>query len=169
MEFDTFTISFESLKLGKHDYKFLVDTTFFSGLEYSEIQEGKVIIDGQLIKSARLMELNLDFKGEVVLPCDLCGENYTQTISFKESVVIKFGDEQDQDEGMIILKRGESEVNMSHYIYESIILSLPIRRVHPEVKGKPSCDEAILAKLNDKGNQNDDDIDPRWSALKKLK
>ena len=48
-------------------------------------------------------------------------------------------------------------------------MELVFRRVHPEVKGKPSCDEAILAKLNDKGNQNDDDIDPRWSALKKLK
>ena len=65
--------------------------------------------------------------------------------------MIKFGDEQDQDEGMIILKRGESEVNMSHYIYESIILSLPIRRVHPEVKGKPSCDEAIWLNLMIRG------------------
>lgn len=171
MEFDKFLVGFESLKLGEHNYKFLVDTTFFKELEYSEIQEGKVIIDGVLTKSERLMEFDLSFEGEVIIPCDRCGEDFTQNISFEESIIIKYGSEEDEDEGIIILRRGDSDFDTSHYFYESIILSLPTRRVHPEVEGKPNCNEAIMAEINDGKNEdnNDDDIDPRWAALKNLK
>lgn len=170
MELDRFLIGFEGLKLGKHNYNFLVDNTFFKVLEYSEIQEGRVVIDAVFTKSERLMEMDLNFKGEVIIPCDLCGENLVQEISFDETVVIKTGDTEDEDEGIIILGSEETEVNISHYLYESISLSLPSRRVHPQVDGKPRCDKALLTKLNpEKGDDDDDEIDPRWAALKKLK
>ncbi len=171
MEFDKFLIGFDGLKLGEHDFKFLVDTAFFKELEYSEIQEGKVVIDAVFTKSERLMEMELSFEGEVILPCDRCGEDFSIPIDFEESVVVKLGDENDEDEGMIILKRGETEFDISHYLYESISLSLPTVRVHPEVDGEPRCDESIMAKINEGKNDNkdDDDIDPRWAALKNLK
>lgn len=172
MEFDKFLIGFEGLKLGEHNYKFLVDQTFFNNLDYSEIQEGKVIVTALFTKSERLMGMDLSFEGEVIIPCDRCGDDFTQPIDFEESVVIKFGDENDEDEGMIILKRGETEFDISHYLYESIILSLPTVKVHPEVDGEPRCDESLLAKINEGKNENkedDDDIDPRWAALKNLK
>lgn len=171
MEFDKFLIGFDGLKLGEHDFKFLVDTAFFKELEYSEIQEGKVVIDAVFTKSERLMEMDLSFEGEVIVPCDRCGEDFSMPIDFEESVVVKLGDENDEDEGMIILKRGETEFDISHYLYESISLSLPTARVHPEVDGEPRCDESIMAKINEGKNDNkdDDDIDPRWAALKNLK
>jgi uncharacterized metal-binding protein YceD (DUF177 family) len=171
MKFDAHVIGFENLKLGKRDYKFLVDTAFFKELGYSEIQEGKVIVNGVLTQSERLIELDLNFKGEVIVPCDRCGEDYSQNVSFDEYVVVKFGAEQDEDEGIIILKRGEIDFDISHYLYESILLSLPTLRIHPEIKGKPRCDDALMAKIKKGVNdtKNNDDIDPRWAALKKLK
>lgn len=170
MELDRFLIGFEGLKLGRHDYRFLVDNSFFKELEYSEIQEGRVLVDAVFTKSERLMKMDLDFKGEVIIPCDLCGEDLLQEICFEESLVIKTGDDQDGDEGIIFLGVEETEVNISHYLYESISLSLPSKRVHPQVDGEPRCDEALLTKINPKeGDDNDDEIDPRWAALKKLK
>ena len=68
MEFDQFLIGFEGFKLGEYDFRFLVDNTFFRSLEYSEIQEGRVVVDAVFIKSERLMEMDLDFKGEVIVP-----------------------------------------------------------------------------------------------------
>ena len=82
MEFDQFLIGFEGFKLGEHDFRFLVDNTFFKSLEYSEIQEGRVVVDAVFIKSERLMEMDLDFNGEVIVPCDLCGEDLVQKIDF---------------------------------------------------------------------------------------
>ena len=113
--------------------------------------------------------MDLDFNGEVIVPCDLCGEDLVQKIDFKESVVIKTGTQQDEDEGIIILERGETEIDISHYLYESISLSLPSKRVHEQVEGEPKCNEALMAKVNGNVDDNDDEIDPRWAALKKLK
>ena len=171
MEFDKFIIGFEGLKLGEHDYKFLVNTAFFKELEYSEIQKGEVIVNTVFTKSERLMEMSLNFEGEIVIPCDRCGDDFVQAVDFDESVVIKMGEEQDEDDGMIIIHRDDIDFDISHYLYESIILSLPTKRVHPEVEGKPRCDEALLDKLNegDDNNNDNDDIDPRWAALKNLK
>tara|TARA_B100000963_G_C22627203_1_gene672959 strand:+ start:2160 stop:2669 length:510 start_codon:yes stop_codon:yes gene_type:complete len=169
MEFDQFSISFESFKLGEHDFRFLVDNTFFNSLEYSEIQEGNVVVHAVFIKSERLMQMDLDFKGEVIVPCDLCGENLAQTIDFKESVVIKTGTQQDEDEGIIIVEKTKTELDISHYLYESISLSLPVKRVHIHNKGEPQCNEILMAKIKGKQDDNDDEIDPRWSVLKNLK
>jgi uncharacterized metal-binding protein YceD (DUF177 family) len=169
MDLDRFLIGFEGLKLGKYDYSFLVDNSFFKLLDYSEIQIGRVVVDAVFTKSERLMELDLDFKGDVIIPCDLCGENLVQEICFEETVVIKIGDVQDEDEGIIILGSEETEVNISHYLYESISLNLPSKRVHPKIDGELSCDKAILTKINPEEDDNDDEIDPRWAALKKLK
>ena len=84
MELDRFLIGFEGLKLGRHDYRFLVDNSFFKELEYSEIQEGRVLVDAVFTKSERLMKMDLDFKGEVIIPCDLCGEDLSQEICFEQ-------------------------------------------------------------------------------------
>jgi len=170
MKLDRFLIGFEGLKLGKHNYNFLVDNSFFRLLEYSEIQEGQVVIDAVFTKSERLMKMDLNFKGEVIIPCDLCGESLVQEILFDETVIIKIGDNEDEDDGIIILGSEATEFNISHYLYESISLSLPSRRVHPKVDGKPRCNKDLLSKLNPvQGDEGGDKIDPRWAALKKLK
>jgi uncharacterized metal-binding protein YceD (DUF177 family) len=87
--------------------------------------------------------------------------------------VIKFGDEyNDEDEDLLIIPHGEFEVNVQQYIYELIVLSLPIKRVHPGVEdGTLKSD--VLDKLEelsiDKKEKNkEDEIDPRWDKLKNL-
>lgn len=170
MEVGGFLIGFEGLELGKHNYKFLIDDSFFKDLEYSEIQEGRIVVDAVLTKSSILMEMVLDFNGEVIVPCDLCGENLVHKIDFEESLVIKTGANQYQDDGLIILENGETEINISHYLYESISLSLPSKRAHKHIDGEPRCDEELLTIINSqKDADNNDEIDPRWAELKKLK
>lgn len=171
MEFNKFEIAFESLKLGEHDYQFLIDNEFFKSLDFSEIQAGKVVVQTVLTKTERLMQLEMQFKGEVTIPCDRCGDDLDFPIDFNEELVVKFGDEYDEDDGIIVLRRDEVKWNIAHYLYESIVLSLPSKRVHPDVGGESSCNEQALSILADKDNseKGEDDIDPRWAALKKLK
>jgi len=74
-----------------------------------------------------------------------------------------------------VLGETEHEVRLEQYIYEFISLTLPMRLTHPEDEdGNSDCDLDFLesysteAEPDDKSNQ-DDEIDPRWAALKKLK
>jgi uncharacterized metal-binding protein YceD (DUF177 family) len=88
--------------------------------------------------------------------------------------VVQFGDEfnNDNDE-LLILPHGEHQIDLSQYIYEMIVLSVPHKRIHPGVKDGTLQTEA-LQKLNElqvkeiKEEKKEDDIDPRWDKLKQL-
>jgi len=89
-------------------------------------------------------------------------------------LVIKFGEEfNDENEDLLILPHGEFEVNIQQYIYELIVLSIPLKRVHPGVEDG-TLESDVLDKLeelsiNNNENKNDEDeIDPRWDKLKNL-
>ena len=89
-------------------------------------------------------------------------------------MVVSFGDEyNDDNEAILILPHAEYEINVAHYIYELIVLSLPQKRVHPGVEAG-TLGSDILKQLEDlspkslKDNNPKEDIDPRWETLKKL-
>jgi uncharacterized metal-binding protein YceD (DUF177 family) len=90
-------------------------------------------------------------------------------------LIVRFGEEFNNDnEELLILPFGEFEVDIAQYIYEMIVLSVPLRRVHPGVKDGTLESEA-LKKLNElavketkKENKQEENIDPRWDKLKQL-
>ena len=69
-------------------------------------------------------------------------------------------------------KRLPLEVNIQQYIYESIILAVPIKKIHPGVEDGTLQSEILdkLEELRPGGNQEekDNETDPRWDNLKKL-
>jgi uncharacterized metal-binding protein YceD (DUF177 family) len=75
---------------------------------------------------------------------------------------------------LLILPFGEFEIDIAQYIYEMIVLSIPLRRVHPGVKDGSLSTEA-LTKLKEltikeqkKEKKEEENIDPRWDKLKQL-
>ena len=73
---------------------------------------------------------------------------------------------------MLILPHGSYQVNIQQYIYESIVLALPSKRIHPGVKDGTLKSDILekLEELSPKGKDisEETDIDPRWDNLKKL-
>jgi uncharacterized metal-binding protein YceD (DUF177 family) len=78
--------------------------------------------------------LELSFKHGSNVPCDLTSEDFDLPIKVNE-IIVRFGEEfNDDNEELLILPFGEFEINIAQYIYEMIVLSVPLRRVHPGVK-----------------------------------
>jgi uncharacterized metal-binding protein YceD (DUF177 family) len=169
-----FDIQFVGLKLGKHNYKFEIDYKFFEYFEYDDFNNVNVIVDINLVKKSTFLELNFQANGLVNVNCDLTNENYDEKLSACFDLVVNFGNEyNDENDEILILPHGEYEINVAHYIYELIALSLPLKRVHPGVEdGTLGSD--ILKKLEDlspkciDNNTPTEDTDPRWEKLKKL-
>ena len=103
--------------------------------------------------------------------CDLTNEPYNQTIENEFDLVVNFGDEfNDENIDILIIPHGTYEISIQQYIYELIILAVPIKRLHPGVEDG-TLDSEILKKLEElspKVKENKEDIDPRWNTLKKL-
>lgn len=169
-----FTIPFIGLKLGLHHFNFEIEKAFFEYFEYEDFNDANVHVDISLLKNTTLLELNFKISGTVNINCDLTNEPYNQVIENDFELVVNFGDEyNDENIDILILPHGAYEVNIQQYIYELIVLAVPIKRVHPGVEdGTLSSD--ILEKLKelspklDDEKKEDKDIDPRWNTLKKL-
>ena len=171
-----YLIPFTGLKLGKHHFEYKINNTFFENFDYDEFQNSDIKVNVVLEKKSTLMELNFKHKGTVNVPCDLTSEDFDLPIKSKMKLIVSFGDEYNNDnEELLILPHGEFEIDIAQYIYEMIVLSVPLRRVHPGIKDG-SLDTESLRKLNElslkeikpQNNKEQENIDPRWDKLKQL-
>jgi uncharacterized metal-binding protein YceD (DUF177 family) len=166
-----FTIQFIGLKIGKHHFEYKVEQTFFEYFEYEDFNDVKINVSLELEKKTTLLELHFKFSGWVNVNCDLTNEPYNQTIENEFDLVVNFGDEfNDENIDILIIPHGTYEISIQQYIYELIILAVPIKRLHPGVEDG-TLDSEILKKLEElspKVKENKEDIDPRWNTLKKL-
>ncbi|WP_396155919.1 YceD family protein [Flavobacterium sp.] len=169
-----YLIPFIELKLGKHQFEFNINKKFFDEFSFNEFESCEIKADVVLDKKATMLEISFKHKGTVNVPCDLTGEQFDLPIKGKIKLVVQFGEEfnNDNDE-LLILPHGEYEVDLSQYIYEMIVLSIPQKRVHPGVKDGTLQTEALkkLKELQVKEHtveKKEEDIDPRWDKLKQL-
>ncbi|MGZ0015797.1 YceD family protein [Yeosuana sp. AK3] len=169
-----FTIPFIGLKLGTHHYNYTIEKSFFEFFEYEDFNDAQVNVDVTLLKNTTLLELNFKISGSVNINCDLTNEPFNQNIENNFDLVVNFGDEyNDENIDILIVPHGAYEINIQQYIYELIVLAVPIKRVHPGVEDG-SLSSEILEKLKelspklDNEIKEDKDIDPRWNTLKKL-
>lgn len=169
-----FLIPFTGLKIGKHQFDYQLDNSFFECFDYAEYNSANIKVDLVLEKKNTLLELYFKHKGTVNVPCDITGEDFDLPVKGKLKLIVKFGEEfNNENEEMLILPHGEFQVDISQYVYEMIVLSVPAKRIHPGVEDGSLETDAIetLEKLSpkiDEEKEQEDEIDPRWAELKKL-
>ncbi|MFL2621370.1 MAG: YceD family protein [Flavobacteriaceae bacterium] len=170
-----YDIQFVGLKLGKHIYDYEINQTFFEYFEFDEFNTINVNLNIHLEKKTTLLELNFSGNGSVNINCDVSNEPYDQPINFNFNLVVKFGQEyNNENDSILIIPHGSYEINIAQYIYELIVLSIPQKRIHPGVEDG-TLNSEILRKLEDlspntdlKAESSSNDVDPRWNKLKKL-
>jgi uncharacterized metal-binding protein YceD (DUF177 family) len=174
-ELKEYLIQFSGLKLGKHQFEFQINNTFFEYFDYQEFNNSEIKVNLVLEKKSTILELSFDMKGFVNVPCDLTNENFDMKIKSKSKLLVKFGEEfNDEHDEFLILPHGEFQVNVSQFIYENLVLSIPAKRIHPGVKDGTLQSETleVLEKLSIKESEKietkTEETDPRWDNLKKL-
>lgn len=159
-------IPFVGLKQGIHNFKFEIDRSFFDAFPYSIIEEGKITVELSLDKKDTLMIGDYTIKGFVVSNCATCDDLFEAPISGEMTIYYKFGQEQEEDENLVVLTSEVYKINPEQQIYELITVSLNANPRHKEGE----CNEDVLSLLNkyQKGTEEKEKIDPRWDKLNKL-
>lgn len=173
-----YNIPFVGLKIGKHEFDFDIDDKFFENIEYSLIQKGNVKVHFELEKKETMMIGNFTIDGTVHTACDRCSAPMEISVEGDYQLIYKFGDEPTEDEMLVIVYPEEFEINIKESILEFITVSLPARVVHED---EDDCDEEMLDLLDEyminseyyeapePDIEDEEELDPRWAALKKLK
>ena len=170
-----FLIPFIGLKLGKHQFDFQINKAFFDNFDYHEYDNCDIKVTVVLDKKSTILELSFKHKGTIYVPCDLTNEMFNLPIKGKIKLVVQFGENFNNDnEELLILPHGEFQIDVSQYIYEMIVLSVPLKRIHPGIKDGTLKTETLdkLTELSvkkaKKEVQQEENIDPRWDKLKQL-
>ncbi|MFW6245871.1 MAG: YceD family protein [Tangfeifania sp.] len=171
-----YDIEFKGLKEGLHEFEFKIEDTFFEHFDQELVSHGDLDVKVELEKRNTFMKLYFDINGWLELTCDRCLDNYRQPINQQNELFVKFDENnyEDDDEVMWLFPE-EHNINLAHLIYEYIVLGIPLKHVHPDKKkGESGCNIQMIERLenhvpHEKEEKEEQDIDPRWEALKKLK
>jgi uncharacterized metal-binding protein YceD (DUF177 family) len=94
-------------------------------------------------------------------------------ISNHQTIYVKVGDTPGElEDDVIMIGKDEHEIEVGQIMYEYIVLTLPVQRVHPEdASGHTTCNPDMLKRLNELKPQEypgRETMDPRWDVLKDM-
>jgi uncharacterized metal-binding protein YceD (DUF177 family) len=167
-----FNIAYKGLADGLHRYQWTLDDRFFAAFEGSEIHGGEVNVTLELEKSAAGLKLSFAMDGRVRVECDRCAEECEMPVEWEGGFRVRFGDEKvDFDGELMWLGHGEGEFGVAQYLYESVLLALPLKRTHADCApaGVRFISEEEFERA-ERGSEMQKMADnPEWQKLKELK
>ena len=134
-------IPVKGLKTGKHQYSFDIDKEFFESYNKSEIKGADLKADIEMTVEVKTISLTVCFNGFIEVVCDRCLEYVQLPLHFSDKTYVEKGKSEESDNSeMIVIPENEHEIDLTQYLYECIMLSLPYQVVHQDDKeGNSTC------------------------------
>ncbi|MBQ2808447.1 MAG: DUF177 domain-containing protein [Bacteroidaceae bacterium] len=169
--FDKYNVDLKGLKTAPLEMEFDLDNAFFGDIEGEEFQKGTVKATVTVQKNRDVYDFAFVLEGTVVVPCDRCLDDLEIEVSTENSLKVKLGDDYADEGDIVIVPEQDGDFNIAWYLYEFIVLALPMKRVHAPGK----CNHEMTGKLkkhsveeSDVADGEEQEIDPRWAGLKNI-
>ncbi|MDQ2719545.1 MAG: DUF177 domain-containing protein [Bacteroidota bacterium] len=149
-----YEIAFVGLKPGIHEFSYQIDDKFFQNYKETDFNNCDATVKLTLEKSTSFMMLKFEVGGSVDVVCDRCGNTLPIDLWDEFNLVVKEIEnpeemnQSEEDPDVFYISRTESHLHIADWIYEFVMLSIPLqRRCSEEVMGGPQCNKEILALL----------------------
>mgnify|MGYP000035907304 CR=1 FL=1 len=152
--------------------EYVLNDEFFKSINAPDIRKGSMHVHLDVRKSAGGFILYFHTWGQVTVPCDRCLDDLELYVDTTNTLKVKFGAEFSDEEEVVTIPE-EGYIDIAWFLYEFIVLSLPMQRMHEQGK----CNADMMHVLNRhsyhendniSSSQETEEIDPRWSELKKI-
>ncbi len=161
-----YLINISSLKNGTHHFEFKVTPAFFAMFEKTLLDHGEGTVGLKLAKSDTMMVMDLSFDVLIELTCDRSLDAFAYPVKVAHEIIVKFGTEtKELSEDVLMIERDTSHFDVAPLINEFICLSVPMKKLHPRYENEETPD---IIYQSEPEKEEEDLIDPRWDALKKL-
>ena len=180
-----FILPISGLSKGFYEYDLVVDEDFFASFPDAPVGRCRVDLHLALDKRSREMTLDFDLNGTVGTECDRCLAPIDLPVKDNRQLIVRFNAEADKpvDEGDLVHLHPETtELDLAPFVYEMVVLSLPMIRTFACRAGDPPypCDEEMLDRIEasydtaddaptgDESGDSDRDKGSPWDVLKDL-
>lgn len=157
--------------IGTHNLQYHIANDFRDEFHNFDIYNAN--LDIIIIADVKQSYINFDFNivGTVEVKCDFCLDNFDYKINTKNNLLVRFDDRSENsnlnsdDDNKISLPKSTDNIDLATHIFDYIILSLPIKKVHPlDDIGQSTCNPFFIKKMEEINN-NKKSKDPRWDKL----
>ena len=188
-KFSAFKLPLKSLGTGTHNFEYHLDKQFFTNMENSDIHGADLDVKLTVVYNGEFYTLDFSIAGEVTLICDRCLDDLHFPIEATYHIVVKYGEDYNDDNDEVLeIPAGDAFLNVAYMIYDTVVLAIPIKHVHPLGKCNRQM-SAMLKKHRATTDGEDSELedqlieemdsmedsqpaqettDPRWYALRKL-
>lgn len=171
-----FDIAFVGLKPGIHEFEYDIDDKFFIPYKPQDFNHCQAQVKLTLDKRNGFMLLRFELGGKLEVNCDRCGNQLPMDLWDEFNVVVKMVEEpdtmneQEEDPDVYYISRGESHLHVADWIYEFVVLSVPMQRTcnFEEMDG-PYCNPEVRARLQQMKAEGKSRSNPLWKGLEKFK
>ncbi len=154
--FSQYKVQLASLADGKHEQEFECGSEFFKNMENPDVISSDVHVHLDLIKKNEAYDLTFTCKGMIQVPCDRCLDPIDLDVDTTYHITVKYGEDyNDETDDLLIIPESDSYINVAYMLYDTIVLTIPLRHVHPLGK----CNRAMAAALHKHRSNAGDDID----------
>ena len=172
-----FEIAFVGLKQGEHEFNYELTEAFFKerGAEYADNIHANVKL--LLEKNTGFLIMKFAVGGNAEVNCDRCGNLLNADLWDEFSMVVKTTEdpgemnEQEEDADVFYIAKTESHLDISDWLYEFVMLSIPAQHVCGENEtGESLCNADVLQKLEQmRAKTEENNAHSIWTGLDKFK
>ncbi len=139
---NTYNIEYHAISEGLSTLEIPITDTLFELCSSPEIKQGQGLATFEIIKKGQNARVNVDIKATISTPCDRCLEDVEIKTQWTGETIFKATDiEGEYDGDIIFINTLTQQIELAQYIYESIILALPIERAHTNID---MCNQDML-------------------------
>jgi len=175
MGFRAFNVNIIGLSNKVHHFDYQFGDEFFAHYGTRLVSTGSFEATVDLDKHETFIEAIFKVKGTAELVCDRSLDPFDYPVEFEKKIMFKYGDTNEElSDEIIMIHRDTDSLELGQYLYEFIGLEIPIKKLHPRYQDEPDGENAEGKLIYTSGEtshdpDSDEDIDPRWEKLKKLK
>ena len=139
-------------------------------LELYPLKKGSINLEFR--KNEHYIKVNFSVESVIELICDRSLDAFDQNIISSYSVTFNAEAEDeriDEDQAIRNIDFITNSVNIEQDIRDTILLNIPIKKIHPRFLDETGNPKDFISEAFGKSENDEDAIDPRWEALKKLK
>lgn len=189
-----FNVPLKTMPEGTQEFTYHLDKQFFETMESTDVRDANLDVTLTVVNKHDMYSLDFRITGTVTLQCDRCLDDLVIEIAPTYATAVKYGDDYDETDEMLIIPESDLTLNVSYMIYDSVVLAIPLKHVHPLGKCNRAM-SALLRKHRSVNKSDDEDTelmdnlmdemdsmestapdepaetstDPRWDGLRKLR
>ena len=172
-----FEIAFVGLKPGIHEFDYELDELFFKEKAGENVDTINANVKLSLDKNNGFMLLKFIVGGNAEVNCDRCGNPLKVDLWDEFHLVVKLtedpqkANDEEEDADVFYIAKSESHIEVSDWLYEFVMLSIPIQHIcGNDENGKSLCNEEVIKKLEAmKVNNEEQQENSIWKGLDKFK